>query len=176
MNNDGWHDLYLALSAVLPDEPPANPLFLNKCDGTFASSSSSSGLNHMDRTLGVAYADCDNDGWVDLVIGDYDRGYVLYHNEASVGKGYHRLAIELVGVGPVNRDTIGARVYLTTNTVQTQMQEVKNGSSLFWKCTDSIFRVRSSESKKFDRRLARRHLARTYKFAIRPQVYYPIPN
>ena len=130
VDNDGWRDLYLALSAILPDEPPANPLFLNQGDGTFINIVQDAGLEHNGRTLGVAYGDYDNDGWVDLVIGNYDQGYVLYHNNGQLGSGNHRLAVDLIGGGPVNRDGIGARVYLTDSTERTQMQESKSGSSL----------------------------------------------
>src|SRR6185503_20036437 len=38
--------------------------------------------------------------------------------------------IRLAGGGPVNRDAVGTRVYLTTSDGRTQMQEVINGSSL----------------------------------------------
>lgn len=38
--------------------------------------------------------------------------------------------MRLVGSGPVNRDAIGTRVYVTANTGLTQMQEIKSGSSI----------------------------------------------
>lgn len=129
-DNDGFRDLYLALTDRLPDGQPINPLFRNHGDGSFREVEVQSGLAHSGKTLGVAYADYDNDGWVDLVIGNYNEGYALYRNLGTIGSGNHRISIRLVGGGPVNRDAIGARVYVRTIDGRTQMQEVQCGSSL----------------------------------------------
>ncbi len=129
-DNDGYQDLYLALTDMLPDGIPLNPLFHNLGDGRFENLAGQSGVGHSGRTLGVAAADYDRDGWVDLVIGDYERGYTLFHNAFSYRSDNHRIAVKLVGQGLVNRDAIGARVYVHTNDGRTQMQEVQTGSSL----------------------------------------------
>jgi hypothetical protein len=80
--------------------------------------------------VGVAAADYDNDGWVDLVVGNYDRGYRLFRNVDLTGDNNRRLALKLIGSGPVNRDAVGARVYVTTSDGRVQMQDVHNGSSV----------------------------------------------
>ena len=80
--------------------------------------------------MGVAYADYDNDGWVDLVIGNHDEGYRLFHNESAAHTQNHWLTLELTGGERVNRDGIGSRVYVKTADGITQMQEVAAGSSL----------------------------------------------
>ena len=80
-DNDGWLDLYLATFTTLPD--PGNRLFHNKGDGTFTDVSAGSGANDESASMGLAYADYDNDGWVDFIIGNYGDDYVLYRNVAQ---------------------------------------------------------------------------------------------
>lgn len=142
-DNDGWRDLYVAVAGAVQEGTTANPLYHNQQDGTFINMGNLSGAADIGKSLGVAYADYDNDGWVDLVVGNFDQGYNLYRNQGAsgnipTGQGNAWFTIELVGSGPVNRDAIGSRVYLTTvnddgkdtGVTMTQMQEVKSGSSL----------------------------------------------
>lgn len=130
-DNDGWQDLYLALMDTTNHEGiAANPLFHNNADGTFTQISCGNEAADVRPSMGVAYADYDQDGWVDLVVGNMDEGYRLYRNLTGDQSTNYWLALELVGGGPVNRDAIGVRVYLTTPDGITQMQEVINGSNL----------------------------------------------
>lgn len=129
-NNDGWQDLYLAVAETVQGESPANPLFHNNGDGTFTNLGQMSGAGHEGRTIGVAAADYDQDGYVDLVIGNYDEGYVLYRNTMGDRYDDHWLTLKLVGGGPVNRDAVGARVVVTDSHGRRQIQELKNGSSV----------------------------------------------
>ncbi|HFQ92638.1 MAG TPA: CRTAC1 family protein, partial [Anaerolineae bacterium] len=129
-NNDGWLDLYLALMQGATGGRPPNPLFRNNGDGTFTNLAFDSGAGNIGRSIGVAYADYDRDGWVDLVVGNYDEGYYLYRNTLGETSSNNWLTLKLVGAGPVNRDAVGARVWLTDSYGRTQLQEVKNGSSL----------------------------------------------
>ena len=130
-DNDGWQDLYLAVSEAANDDgTPRNPLFHNNQDGSFADVSDISGVSDPGSTLGAAYADYDRDGRLDLLVGNTDSGYVLYRNESTGGGNNHWFALDLLGAGPVNRDAIGSRVFVTTIDGQTRMQEVICGSSL----------------------------------------------
>ena len=129
-NNDGWQDLYLAIMESTTGARMANPLFHNNGDGTFTNLGEASGAGDKGRTIGVAYADYDQDGWVDMVIGNFDEGYVLYRNVAGRRSNNNWLTLKLVGAGSVNRDGVGARATVTTSSGLVQMQEVKNGSSL----------------------------------------------
>ena len=129
-NNDGWLDLYLAVMEGLEGKTAENLLFANNGDGTFNNVGERSGADDPGRSTGVAYADYDEDGRVDLVVGNYDAGYRLYRNESGAGEQNNWLAIKLVGDRPVNRDAIGARVTVVDSDGHSQMQEVKNGSSL----------------------------------------------
>ena len=127
-DNDGWPDLYLATMDPVPTL--ANRLYRNQTNGTFWDTTATSGAANTGPTLGLAYADYNQDGWLDIVIGNRDEGYHLYQNQGLVGQGNHWLSVKLVGGGPVNHDAIGGRVYVTTANAFTQLQEVKSGSSL----------------------------------------------
>ncbi|WP_420629376.1 FG-GAP-like repeat-containing protein [Candidatus Leptofilum sp.] len=130
-DNDGWQDLYLAVMTTADHQGiAANPLFHNNGDGTFSRVSSGSGAGDVGPTMGIALADFDNDGWVDLLLGNKDEGYSLLHNQSGDQSGNNWLTLELVGAGPVNRDGVGSRVTIRTADGNVQMREVQNGSSL----------------------------------------------
>jgi enediyne biosynthesis protein E4 len=132
-DNDGWQDLYVALGGDPEDIGPwvtADRLLHNQGDGAFVDVSATSGTSFPDDTFGVAAADYNHDGWVDLVVGNINDGYRLYANTGAVGSENHRLTVQLQGSGTVNRDAVGSQVYLTTPDGQTQMQQVMAGSSL----------------------------------------------
>ncbi len=129
MDNNGFRDFYMTLSAGGLDL-----MYLNNGDGSFTNlTPPPPGLIGRGGSLaasGVAYADYDNDGWVDMVVGRYNGRYILYHNQSAMQGQHHWLTVNLVGGGAINRDAIGGRVYVTTTNGITQMQEVKSGSSL----------------------------------------------
>ena len=135
-DNDGWQDLYVATTEYFQTFPELevsfmNPrddsLFHNRGDGSFADVSASSGIGDPLPTLGVAYADYDRDGDLDLVTGNWNSGYRLYENLAARG---NWLSLDLRGNDPINRDAVGARVYAVTEDGVTQLQTVKIGSGL----------------------------------------------
>ncbi len=127
-DNDGWQDLYLAVSDPADGKSDArNPLFRNNGDGTFTDLGPASGAADPGRSTGVAAADYDRDGRVDLLVGNFDQGYRLYRNQSEAA---NWVSFHLVGGGAVNRDGIGARMYLTATDGRTQMQEVICGSGV----------------------------------------------
>ncbi len=105
-------------------------LFRNLGDGTFLDVTPASWRERPRPSLGVAYADYDNDGFVDFVVGNFSLGYTLHWNAGLVGADNHWLTVRLEGRPPVNRDAISARVFVTTADGMTRMREVKSGSSL----------------------------------------------
>lgn len=104
VNNDGRLDLvvvnYLVWDAAT--EPPCegeghreychpkmykrspNQLYLNNGDGTFTDASESSGLRaHPGKGMGIAVADYDRDGWMDVFVAN-DKVYnSLFHNKGN---------------------------------------------------------------------------------------------
>jgi hypothetical protein len=74
INNDGLLDLFVG-----NENGPAQ-LFLNKGDGTFQDIAHAAGVDRIAYTKGVAAADYDNDGWVDLYVSNMNGDNFLYHN------------------------------------------------------------------------------------------------
>ncbi len=145
-DNDGWQDLYVAATnyhQTFPElvvsfmNPRADSLFRNDRHRGFHDVSAGSGIDVDLATLGVAYADYDRDGDLDLVTGNWNSGYRLYQNQ---GSGKNWLSLELSGGEPaaaleagaarVNRDAVGATARLSTADGMTQLQTVTIGSGL----------------------------------------------
>lgn len=86
-NNDGCADVFLTNGAALPslkkDSPKYyNRLFRNNCDGTFTDVTQQAGVAGEGYSMGVAAADYDNDGFVDLFVTGVNRNF-LYHNRGD---------------------------------------------------------------------------------------------
>jgi hypothetical protein len=73
----------------------------------------------------VAFADFDNDGFTEMVVGNNGDPPLLLHN--SGGNGNHFLNLKLVGVKS-NRDAMGARVRVVTGGIS-QIREIAGGGS-----------------------------------------------
>lgn len=127
-DNDTFLDAYLAVGLERWGITE-NRLYHNRGDGTFADLTDEHVLPFAGEGLGVAYADYDKDGAVDLIVGNWNSGYALYRNTMDIGASNHWLRVRLSGAGPVNRDAIGAKVTIETTDGRTLMQQVKCGSS-----------------------------------------------
>lgn len=137
-DNDGWLDLYLTTTEFVQFDIVRGPegmmfeyrdfLFHNTQDGQFVDATPSEWLDDLAPSMGLAYADYDNDGWVDFVLGNWNEGYALYRNTGITDNNW--LTVRLVGGGDINRDAVGSRVYVTTDAGQTLLREVVCGSSL----------------------------------------------
>ncbi len=124
-DSDGWLDLYVA-DAHLPPAPSSR-LFRN-IGGTFVDVTASCNCTEGGWSHGVSYADYDQDGAVDFIVGNRGTRHDLYRNRNI--SGHHWLTVELHGAGPVNHDAVGSRVWVTTTSGQVLMREVKLGSSV----------------------------------------------
>ena len=88
-NGDGWPDIFLVSGATFEElenphapRPHRNRLYRNNRDGTFTDVTEAAGLGSWGWGTGVAAADYDNDGCVDLYVTyfGYNR---LYHNNCD---------------------------------------------------------------------------------------------
>ncbi len=135
-DNDGWLDLFIANGHVYPEVEQATPgthyrqlnsLFHNEGNGKFAEVSKLSGSGfekpHVGR--GVAFADFDNDGFVDVFVANNGDSPLVLHNGG--GNGNHFLNFKLVGKKS-NRDGGGARIRVAVGTVS-QIREIAGGGS-----------------------------------------------
>ncbi|OLD61596.1 MAG: RNA-binding protein [Acidobacteria bacterium 13_1_40CM_2_60_7] len=128
-DNDGWPDIFVANGHIDADiervqvnvkhaEPPH--LFRNLGQGKFQEVTKEVGAAFTAPRIarGAAYADIDNDGRLDLLVGTNGGPAVLFHNEGGANKS---LRVKLVGTKS-NRDGIGAVVRVTAGSdSQSQM-------------------------------------------------------
>ena len=138
-DNDGWLDLYQTATGISPVYGATGMLFRfpdqlykNQNGSTFTPVEMTTPGEAVERPgMGFSIADYDNDGFIDFLVGNWNQGFRLYHNEGRFREPEsHWLTLRLMGSGDINRDAIGARAYLHTTDGRVQMQEVKSGSSL----------------------------------------------
>ena len=135
-DNDGWLDLFIANGHVYPEIEQLsqgthykqhNSLFRNQGNGKFQDTSGQGGLLELAARAGrgVAFADFDNDGYVDVIVANNGDPPTLLHN---VGRnGNHFVNFKLVGTKS-NRDALGARIRLTVGKIS-QIREISAGGS-----------------------------------------------
>jgi hypothetical protein len=138
-DNDGWLDLFIANGSVYPEieqvtadihYKQVNSLFHNERNGRFTEVGKISGsgfaIPHAGR--GVAFADFDNDGRMDLVVANNGDPPSLLHNQGVPGAApNHFLNLKLVGRSS-NRDAMGARIRVRAGGLS-QIREISGGGS-----------------------------------------------
>jgi tetratricopeptide (TPR) repeat protein len=81
-NNDGCKDILVLRGGW--EVPQRNSLLRNNCDGTFADVTAASGLaKPATSTQTAAWADINNDGLLDLFVGNEDRASQLFLNKGG---------------------------------------------------------------------------------------------
>jgi hypothetical protein len=136
IDNDTWLDLFVVNGHVYPQvnqflsgakyrQPKL--LHINQGDGTFCDAGEQSGtaLSEQRVSRGAAFGDLDNDGNVDIVVGDLDSSPMVLRNEGD--KTNHWITLELSATkgSPL---AIGARVKVTTGNI-VQTEEIRSGTS-----------------------------------------------
>ncbi|HZH72928.1 MAG TPA: FG-GAP-like repeat-containing protein [Mariniphaga sp.] len=82
-NNDGNIDLYICNTGNSGDPTAANFLFRNDGDGNFTRILEGEIVTDMDWSLGAAWADYDNDGFLDLYVSNFMQENRLYKNNGD---------------------------------------------------------------------------------------------
>jgi hypothetical protein len=81
-NNDGWLDIFVMRGGW--EFPMRNSLLKNNRDGTFTDVTQAAGLASAEhRTHTAAWADFDNDGWLDVFIGHEETPSQLFRNRGD---------------------------------------------------------------------------------------------
>jgi hypothetical protein len=137
-DNDGWPDIFVAdghiedqIEHVQKRVSYAEPahLFHNLGGGKFQEVTAQMGQAFAAPRVarGAAYADIDNDGFLDVLVTTNAGPAYLFHNE---GGSNHSLRLKLVGTKS-NRDGIGAVVRVTSgnNGKDKQWKMLRSGSS-----------------------------------------------
>jgi hypothetical protein len=127
-NLDGWEDLYAAAGYIEHDAeavPQRNELLMNDHGKRFLDIRTPSHADDPARSRGVATADYDRDGRLDLIVVDQPGTIHLYRNVTARAKQYW-LEVRTRGTRS-NRDGCGARVTVAAQG-GTQVREVFCGS------------------------------------------------
>lgn len=98
--------------ALIPQFRLLNYAYRNRGDLTFEDVSVKWGLAEKSYSNGVAYADFDNDGDMDLIVNNIEDEAFVYQNTAADSKKGNWLQIKLQG-GPGNAAAYGAKARLT---------------------------------------------------------------
>jgi len=134
-DNDGWPDIFVAdghiedaIERVQKRVSYAEPshLFHNLGGGKFQEVTAQMGPAFAAPRVarGAAYADIDNDGFLDVLVTTNSGPAYLFHNQ---GGSNHSLRLKLVGTKS-NRDGIGAVVHVTSGSDK-QWKMLRSGSS-----------------------------------------------
>jgi hypothetical protein len=132
--DNGWLDLFIANGHVYPEVEQVTPevhykqlnsLFHNEGKFVDVTKQSGSGFTVPRAGRGVAFADFDNDGFVDVVVANNGDPPLLLHN--SGGNGNHFLNLQLV-FSKSNRDAMGARIRIRAGGLS-QIREIAGGGS-----------------------------------------------
>src|SRR5262245_39237375 len=133
-DNDGWLDIFIANGHVYPEVETAgggqykqlNTVFHNLGNGKFSETTKETGVAALPRRVGrgVAFADFNNDGFVDVVVANNGEAPFLLENS---GNKNHFLNFRVVGT-KTNRDAMGARIRVTAGGIS-QIREIEGGGS-----------------------------------------------
>lgn len=128
-NNDFFHSLengkletkdLLKKTLEIPSEKIDNFMFQNKGNLKFEQANSRWGIEYKGFSNGVAYADLDNDGDLEIITNNIDDYASVFENKSSKTNNY--LTVKFNG-NSRNTQGLGNRVYIKTKD-NTQMQEL----------------------------------------------------
>jgi hypothetical protein len=125
-NNDGWKDIFSAngdVDNLVPNAPQHDTMFENREGKEFVDVTRDMGADFLRVGFqrGSAFADLNNDGFMDIVVTSLNEKPRILLNSAD--NGAHWLLIQPVGQR-TNRDAIGTRFKLTTASGRTLYNHV----------------------------------------------------
>jgi len=136
-DNDGWEDLFLVNGHAFPEIDRLNidiryrerAILYASNRGRFTDVSESAGPAILEphSSRGVAFADYDNDGLVEILVNNQNEPPSLLHNRETTDPRNHWITLRLEGVR-ANRSAIGAQVRITAGSL-VQTAEVRSGGS-----------------------------------------------
>ena len=132
---DGWEDLFFAGGFYERPTPTPNELYVNRRDGTFADLSAPSGTDADLTSRGVAFADFDRDGRVDLYVVNQGASPQLFRNVTDT-RDRHWLDVDLIGTLS-NRDACGARIAARVGG-RAMVRQVSCGSTSLGSWSDTV--------------------------------------
>jgi hypothetical protein len=115
-NNDMWVDLFYSNGEILldGDDYHDNTWFINNKDGTFTEVSAGSGADNVARGRHTAYADINNDGFLDYFEQPLaDPAFLYINTSPNKGNTNHWFKITAEGTDS-NRDALGTKFTLDT--------------------------------------------------------------
>lgn len=104
---------------LYPELRQANVAFRNNGDLSFTETGNEWGFTENDISHGMAVADLNNDGLLDLAVSRMDKNGVIYRNMAPGA----RIAVRLQGTAP-NTQAIGAKIELRGGPIESQTKQV----------------------------------------------------
>jgi len=128
-NNDYFNHLkeekinpnsYLERSLKIPSEKIDNFIFKNKGNLDFEQANKTWGIEYKGFSNGVAYADLDNDGDLEIITNNIDDNASVFENKSAAINNH--ITVQFKGDSK-NKFGLGARVYVTTPE-NTQMEEL----------------------------------------------------
>ena len=127
-DGDGWKDIFTANSHVSENlelyrkqkYKLANAVFQNRGDGTFEAAGGAAGLDAAAAHRGAAFGDLDGDGRIDAVVSAIGEPAEILFNVSEPAR--HWILLRLIG-SKSNRDGIGTRIKLTTETGAVQYNQ-----------------------------------------------------
>ncbi|CAN5617995.1 VCBS repeat-containing protein [soil metagenome] len=120
MNKNGNNAPLYKLVDKIPQTKLSNYAFRNKADLSFENVTTNWGLHTSNVSNGVAYADLDNDGDLDLVVNNMGEKASVYRNNNISQNNY--LNIQLKGA-KANTNAVGSSISITYNNGKQQLAE-----------------------------------------------------